>query len=557
MLYKNRDLYRVLGELSVIDKKELDALYAESRTENRSLGEILLARDLITTDNLGKVEADLIGYPYIDLSKVHIPESILRIVPEVVAKGQEVIVFKKDKSGLHLAMVDPTNVQIKNFIEKKEGFPVNAYYATRKDLGNALTLYAKDITQAFEEIIKVHSGLVKKGVKVEPSIIKIVDTIINYAYQNRSSDVHIEPQEEGSVVRFRIDGVLHDIVKIPKIIHPQIVTRVKVLARLRTDEHQAPQDGKIEFSGEEKLDIRVSVVPVTGGEKIVLRILAERSRQFSLHDLGLSNSNLKKVSAAYGLPHGMILATGPTGSGKTTTLYAILKLLNKPDVNIMTIEDPVEYGVERVNQIQVNPKAGLTFATGLRSIVRQDPDIILVGEIRDEETAGIAVNSAMTGHLVLSSLHTNDAATTIPRLLDMGIEPFIVATTVNVIIAQRLVRKICEACRVSRDADLTFLKETISAANLKKLGGSGHQARVYEGKGCEVCHQTGFVGRIGIFEVLVVDDAIRKMILERYDSQTIKKQAVAAGMTTAIEDGIEKVNGGITTLQELLRVMKE
>jgi type II secretory ATPase GspE/PulE/Tfp pilus assembly ATPase PilB-like protein len=381
---------------------------------------------------------------------------------------------------------------------------------------------------------------------------------MEFAFKNKSSDVHIEPLKEKSLIRFRIDGILHDIVTVPLELHRPMATRIKVLADLRTDEHQAAQDGKFQFTVDgEEVDARVSIVPITNGEKIVMRLLSSSSRQFSLIDLGLSNDDLTKVKKAYEKPYGMLLSTGPTGSGKTTSMYAVLKLLNKRDVNIMSIEDPVEYQIEGVNQIQVNEKAGLTFAAGLRSIVRQDPNIILVGEIRDEETADIAVNSAMTGHLVLSTLHTNDASTAIPRLLDMNIEPFLIASTVNVIIAQRLVRKIHTKCRISEEVSITEIEKHFEPSTVKKLFGSSKTIRLYKGKGCPLDHGIGYEGRLGIFEVLVIDDEVRKAIVERKDASVIRKIAVKNGMTTMLDDGLEKVKEGITTIDEIMRVTRE
>src|SRR3989344_48478 len=418
MLVSDEQLSKILAETELISEDNLKKAKDVAAQSEIPLYKALLNLELISDENLGRIIADAVGVDFISLSRVSIPMDILQIVPEVVAIKQRIIVFNKDKDGLHLAMEDPKNVQIRQFVEKKVGIPVTPYFATEKDIGRALELYTKDVTAAFDEIIaeNVKQAKVAKAGKAELPIIKIVDTIISYAYKNKASDIHIEPEEKYSLVRFRIDGILHDIVKLPPEVHPKIVTRIKVLSKLRTDEHQAPQDGKIQYKvGDDSLDIRVSTVPVTEGEKIVMRLLSERSRQASLGDLGFSDMNLAKIEKAYKKPYGMIVSTGPTGSRKTTTMYSILKILNERAVNIMTIEDPVEYDIQGVNQIQVNPKTNLTFATGLRSIVRQDPDIILVGEIRDEETAGIAVNSAMTGHLVLSTLHTNDAATAIPR----------------------------------------------------------------------------------------------------------------------------------------------
>jgi len=422
----------------------------------------------------------------------------------------------------------------------------------------SLSLYSKKITTAFEDLINENVSKVKKLANDEPPIRKIVDTMITYAYQNSASDIHIEPLLDSTLVRFRIDGMMHDVVSLPANLDTQIVTRIKVMANLRTDEHQETQDGKINFkviyeeNKSDNLDIRVSIAPVVGGEKIVMRLLSEKSRNFSIEDLGLQESDLKKVNAAYQQPHGMILSTGPTGSGKTTTLYAILKQLNRREVNIMTIEDPVEYQIENVNQMQVNPKADFTFSKGLRSIVRQDPDIILVGEIRDSETAGIAINSAMTGHLVLSTLHTNDAVTTFPRLMDMGVEPYLVASTVNVVIAQRLIRKICSKCKTSIEINPNDLD-----IQLKKYFTETSNFHIFHGKGCDICNYTGYSGRIGIFEVLIMNENIRLAVTEKKNADELKKLALSSGMKTMLDDGIEKVKLGITTIEELLRVTKE
>lgn len=558
-LYDNQSLYNALKDLQVIDKNQLDQAFADSQKQNLPFEDILLDKDLISDEDLGKTVSDLVSLPLIRLDDISVPYEILHIIPEVVAKKQKVIAFKKDKDGLHIAMSDPGNIQIKDFIEKRVGMPVTVYFATKRDINNALFLYSKGLKATFDEIIKESVFEVNKVQgRHDPPIIKIVDTILNFAYQNKASDVHIEPLKESALVRFRIDGILHDILTLPLGLYSPIVVRIKVLASLRTDEHSTAQDGKLQFRhDEEDVDVRVSVVPVTLGEKIVMRLLSERSRQFSLTDLGFSHADLKKVKKAYSRPYGMILSTGPTGSGKTTTVYAILKLLNRRDVNIMTIEDPVEYDIGGVNQIQVNERTNLTFAAGLRSIVRQDPDIILVGEIRDNETADIAINSAMTGHIVLSTLHTNDAPTSIPRLLDMNIEPFLLSSTINIIIGQRLVRKIHTRCRVSEEVGMEQLAQHIDKTPLKKIFGNNKTVRLYRGKGCQVDNGIGYEGRVGIFEVLAVDDEIRRAILARKDADTIRKVAIKVGMTTMIEDGLKKAKEGITTIDEVLRVTKE
>lgn len=559
--YDSQTLYNSLKELEVIEKSQLDQALAQSVEQKAPLEDILLEKDLISDENLGKTISELLSLPFARLGEIAIPSDVLNLIPEVVAKKQKVIAFKKDqKGGLSIAMSDPGNIQIKDFVEKKVGIPVTVYFATKRDINNALYLYNKDLSSTFDEIIKENVKQASKasGKQVDPPIIKIVDSILRFAYQNKASDVHIEPEREKTLIRFRIDGILHDILSLPLDLHKPIVIRIKVLSGLRTDEHSTAQDGKLQLSLEdEDVDIRVSVVPITLGEKVVMRLLSERSRQFSLADLGFSKTDLGKVRKAANRPYGMILATGPTGSGKTTTVYSILKLLNKRDVNIMTIEDPVEYDIEGVNQIQVNEKTGLTFATGLRSIVRQDPDIILVGEIRDYETADIAINSAMTGHIVLSTVHTNDAATSIPRLLDMNVEPFLIASTVNVIVAQRLVRKIHSRCRVSVEVKLSDLTKYVEEPLLKKIFGSQKTVRIYKGKGCQLDHGIGYEGRVGIFEALTVDDQVRRAIMERKDADEIKKIATKNGMTTMIEDGLEKVKEGITTIEEVVRVTKE
>jgi type II secretory ATPase GspE/PulE/Tfp pilus assembly ATPase PilB-like protein len=378
------------------------------------------------------------------------------------------------------------------------------------------------------------------------------------AYQEQSSDVHVEPRENETLVRFRVDGMLQDVVRLQKNLHDRLVTRVKVLSGLRTDEHLSAQDGKMQLQlDEEKLDIRVSIIPITEGEKIVLRLLSQESRQYTLADLGMNESDLAKVRSAYSKSYGMVLSTGPTGSGKTTSIYSMLKAINTREKNITSIEDPVEYKIAGANQVQVNTKTNLTFANGLRSLLRQDPNVIFVGEIRDNETASIAVNAALTGHLVLSTLHTNDAATAIPRLSDMKVEPFLVASTVNIIIAQRLVRQICDSCReieyVGVDELLKNIPEDVVRRNFDM---NNPQVAVYKGRGCKICRNTGYLGRIGVFEVLEVTKKIRKMIVEKKDADEIARGAVEEGMKTMLDDGLEKVSRGLTTLEEILRVTK-
>ena len=565
----NEDLEKILHEAGVVEEKKLKKLSDLSRTENVPLTEIVVGQGLVSGEELSKLIADALNVRFVSLAGNPPEKETLLFVPEIVARKKRVVPFKKDEKGLHLAMADPTDLETVNFLERKGDTPVIVYVATEDDIDGALELYGRGLNDLAEEVLKNSafdaSGNAQQSTQDDQSIIRMVKKIIIEAYRNRVSDIHIEPRSSGdSVVRFRIDGVLHDVAHIPESLHVQVLSRIKVMAKLRTDEHQIPQDGKIEFSSEEKdsdIDIRVSIVPVTDGEKSVLRILAERSRQFSLSSIGLVENDLKKVKEAYKKPYGMILATGPTGCGKTTTLYAILKLLNKRQVNIMTIEDPVEYDIEGVSQIQVNPKAKLTFATGLRSILRQDPNIILVGEIRDEETAGIAVNLALTGHLVLSTLHTNDSATAIPRLIDLGVEPFLIASTASVIIAQRLVRKVHDNCRISENMSAAEVAKKIGWEMAEKMFGfkkdkPEEALHFYRGKGCSACQGTGYQGRIGIFEVMEIDDALRQAISQSKDADVIKGLAEEKGMSGMLEDGLEKVKLGITTIDEVLGATK-
>jgi type II secretory ATPase GspE/PulE/Tfp pilus assembly ATPase PilB-like protein len=554
-----KTVFDTIKELDIVPEDQLDKAFSDSKAKHIPFEQLLVDRDLVSDQFIGKIIADIIDIPLVRLSAITIPRTILTIIPAVVAKKHTIIAFKKDTDGLHVAMAQPNNKTIAEFIERKTGEPVIIHYATGHDIDEALALYKDEASEVFSTLI---SSITDTSDISHQPIKNLVDTIIGYAQTNKASDIHITAREDVVVVRYRIDGILHEITTIPKSIQEQLITRIKVMANLRTDEHQRAQDGKIRWHPEDepaqKLDIRVSIVPTTNGEKAVLRLLSEQAQGLTLEDLGLSPNNLSKIKQAITNPYGMMLVTGPTGSGKTTTLYAILKLLNKPEVNIMTIEDPVEYDIENIDQIQVNQATNLTFAEGLRSIVRQDPDVILVGEIRDSETSGIAVNAAMTGHLVLSTLHTNDAVTTFVRLIDMHVEPFLVASTISVIIAQRLLRQICSSCKVSKVLKRTdTLFGTIPKSLIEKYWKKDSTIRVFYGKGCDVCHHTGYQHRIGIFEVLIIDEAIKKHITDQSDSDTIKKQAIRNGMNTMLEDGLGKVQQGITTLEEVMRVTKE
>lgn len=554
----DQKLYQSLIELNVVDKKKLDEVFKLSQTQQTAFAKLLIEKDLVTGDNLAKLTSDLIKVPLVHLPEIVIPKAVLKIIPEELARREKMIVFEEGKNGIKIAMADPQDGEIQKLITQKTGQKIILYLATEQDIDHTLSLYKEDLQKSFDSLFKQTIDEVGKVEDKDVPISKVVDMLIDYAYGSKASDIHIEPEEEESLIRFRVDGVLRDVAKVPKNIHDQIISRIKVLSKLRIDEHLSAQDGKMKAKMEkEDMDIRVSIVPITNGEKAVLRLLSSHSRQFGLSDLGMEANDLAKVKNGFSKPYGMVLSTGPTGSGKTTTIYAILKILNTRDKNIATIEDPVEYEIEGINQIQVNPKTNLTFAEGLRSILRQDPDIMFVGEIRDDQTAGIAINSAMTGHMVLSTLHTNDAATALPRFIDMGIEPFLVASTVNVIIGQRLVRTICEKCRYSVIVKKEDLLKQLTSDLVKKHFQDKEEIRFYLGKGCDVCHQTGYLGRIGIFEVLEVSSSIKDLITGKANSDIILKKAVEEGMSTMMDDGLQKVVKGLTTVEEVLRATKE
>ncbi|XOU94291.1 MAG: GspE/PulE family protein [Candidatus Kerfeldbacteria bacterium] len=555
-----KQLSLILTESGLLTQEQIDSAKKQAQDNEIPLERVLLDSEFISDENLGQVISDIYEVPFVSLKKKSIEDSVLKIIPELVAKRQKAIAFERGLSGIKVAMSDPDNNEFVNFLTKKTGEKINIYYSTEDDIRETAANYRQGIKEEFDDIIRQNVEEVQHKAEAdrELPVTKIVDTILDYAYDNKASDIHIEPHDKEVIVRFRIDGILHDAVKLPIDIHSFVVTRLKILSKLRTDEHRSAQDGRLEFLIDDgKVDVRISIVPVSDGEKIVMRLLSEKSRQYNLVELGLEGEDLEKVTKGFKKPHGMVLATGPTGSGKTTTLYSILKLLNSREVNIATIEDPVEYDVEGINQIQVNSKTNLTFANGLKSILRQDPDIVMVGEIRDEETAGIAINAAMTGHLVLSTLHTNDAPTTLPRLLDMKIEPFLIASTINIAIAQRLIRKIHQGCMESftpEESEKENIKNVIGEEKWRQHKMDKTGLRLYRGKGCKLCNHTGFEGRIGIFEILEMNEKIKSLIMKQANSDEIRKQAIEDGMTSMFDDGIKKVLRGATTMEELLRV---
>ncbi len=563
MLISVEKLEELLVEPGHITKEDFDLAKQESEGKNLSLDRFLVNKGLVKDDNLGRIIADEIDCPFVDLKKANIDEIssvLLDIIPEVVAYSQKAIVFEENSDEIKIATSNPDDYPFFNLLAKKTEKKITPHYATSFDIEQALKRYKGDLIEEMRKLIK---ELEKDLAKGEENVVRLVDLIMEYAYNNMASDIHIEPLSKGCIIRFRIDGILHKVSEYPKKIHNRIVSRIKILSRLRTDEKLAAQDGKFQYNSTgNPIDVRVSIMPITEGENVVMRLLMEHGQRFSFDELGLLDHDLKKIKTASQKPYGMIVAVGPTGSGKTTTLYSVLQALSKSEVNIMTIEDPAEYNVEGVQQTQVNAAKGITFAKGLRSIVRQDPDIIMVGEIRDSETVDMALNSAMTGHLVLSSMHANDAATTFPRFLEMGAETFLIASSINVTVAQRLVRRICDECKKSyflSEEELDIIKEEKEVTELiYKASGETEleKIRFYKGAGCKFCNNTGYDGRTAIFEVLEVSEDIRTLIVKKESSDVIKRKAIEEGMTTMIHDGVTKALMGVTTIEEVRKAAK-
>lgn len=581
MRIENKQLKSFILDAEIVEPDKLEEAFAAAEEQKRKLGDVLLEKKMIEDDQLRKLYAYILGIPFVDLRKNIIPADILQIVPEMIAKKYSIVAFERDGHNLKVAMINPEDIQTIDFIKKKTGLRIITCLTTAESVDSALRQYSKSLKAEFGDIISKNSDEVANEKAEEDlekiaqglPIIRIVDTLIKHAILQNASDIHIEPDEKEVRVRYRIDGILHEAMTLPKQVTDGIIARIKVLSNLKLDEHRIPQDGrfKIEKDGK-KMSFRVSILPIFDGEKIVMRLLDESSKGLTLEGMGLFGRDLDIIHREIKRPNGMILVTGPTGSGKTTTLYTIMDILNVPGVNISTVEDPVEYRMPRINQTQIHSKVGLTFAAGLRALLRQDPDIIMVGEIRDNETMEMAINAAMTGHLVLSTLHTNSAAGTLPRLLDMGAEPFLVASTANVIIAQRLVRKLCTDCRkeykVSDKELKTFrdnynmdeifekIKKNEALAEAMKSKNKWEDVKLFKPQGCEQCHD-GYRGRIGIFEVLEIDEDIKKMISQKATSEELERKAKEKGMSTMVEDGFFKAIQGLTSLEEILRVTKE
>jgi type IV pilus assembly protein PilB len=565
----------------MISDENLKLAFEEAEENKKALGDVLLAKKFIDEEKLRKLYAYILGIPFVDLQKETIATEILQMIPEPIAKKYKIVAFEKNGAELKIAMLNPEDIQTVDFIRKKTGLRIVTCITSQESIEAILKQYGKSLRAEFGDMIDKNSAEVPNGETTDDleeiaqglPIIRIVDTLVKHAILQGASDIHIEPDEKEVRVRYRIDGMLHEAMTLPKQVRDGIIARIKVLSNLKLDEHRIPQDGRFKIERDEvKMSFRVSVLPIFDGEKIVMRLLDESSKGLTLEMMGLTGKALEAIHTEIKKPNGMILVTGPTGSGKTTTLYTIMDILNTVDVNISTVEDPVEYRMPRVNQTQIHPKVGLTFAAGLRALLRQDPDIIMVGEIRDNETMEMAIHAAMTGHLVLSTLHTNSAAGTLPRLLDMGAEPFLVASTANVIIAQRLVRKVCHDCCVeyklndkemdvlSNNYEMEKILEVIKRSDI--LGGTlkakdkWKDVKLFKAKGCEQC-MGGYRGRNGIYEVLEIDEEIRKMISQRASSHDIETKAREKGMLTMIEDGFAKCIQGLTTVEEILRVTKE
>jgi len=533
----------ILIEESYITPEAVAKVEAEAKATSSDPLDALFSSGVITKDLFGQAIAEHYGVPYADLN-THPPtkESVLRI-PEEFARRDRRVIFRDAATEIMIATDRPQVELTEDFKSHFPGKTVKLAYALPEDLERAFASYRKTLDTRFAKIVS------EKG-KVAP---EVVDEIMLDAVTFRASDVHFEPREKDVLIRFRVDGLLEEAGRLSKELYENVLNRVKVQAHLRTDEHFAAQDGAIRYHLDRQVvDVRVSIVPLVDGEKIVMRLLSEYMRGYQLTDLGLAPALQRQLTASAEKPFGMILVIGPTGSGKTTTLYAAVKFLNRPDVNISTIEDPVEYKIMGVNHIQVNTQTNLTFSKGLRSIVRQDPDIILVGEIRDQETAEIAVNAALTGHLLLSTFHANDAAAAIPRLMDMGVEPFLLSSTIELIVAQRLARKICETCRYGMQLTQAHLAESYESV-AKYFPGS--TVTLYRGKGCSACANTGYKGRIGLFEFIQATQELRDLVMRRPSAKDVMSCAVASGTRPMFLDGVDKVLNGVTTIDELLRVV--
>ena len=579
-----KGIEEVLYDKKLITSDQLSAIKFEHVNTGKSIEQIIKERGYVGINDYAEAMGDVYGILYVSLTGKQVEPTLFDIVPINTARKNNVVPFELKDNRLSVAMVDPLDLQIIDFIERKSGYKVIPFIATQKDIDKILEdqkgkAIGEEISAALEEINQTTLKLDENGGELNDAtlrdapIARIVGMILETAVKTGASDVHIEPGEKESRLRYRVDGILEEKRTIPKEMHDSIVARIKILGKMKIDEKRVPLDGRFKVQvGNTQTDLRISTLPTIFGEKVVIRLLKEEGAVFTFKDLGLRGLALKRLEEAILKPNGMTLVTGPTGSGKTVTLASALSKLNTVRVNIVTLEDPVEIRVAGVNQVQVNPQAGLTFANGLRSFLRQDPNIIMVGEIRDGETAELAIHAALTGHLVLSTLHTNSASGALPRMLDMGVENFLLASTVNVIVAQRLVRKVCTNCKEEHESpkevaddikrvlanieksDILMHKDHDIANSVKKV--KEGKIKIYKGKGCDKCNNTGYKGRIGIFEVLEVTNNVAHLTLDNSPASKIEEVAIEEGMLTLLQDGYLRVLEGVTTLEEVMRVAK-
>jgi len=569
----------ILVAQNLIPAQKVEELKVEAAKLGRPVQDLIAERNLVDPEEFAKARSQVLRVPYTNLGGLEIPAEILNLIPQDTAARYILIPFEKTDTALKVAMYDPLDLQVVGFLERRTGLKIEPYLATAETLREKIDIQYKktlgeEVTAALEEAgvgeaLKIEEV---KDIERDPETIRkspvaeIVSSIFSYAARNRASDIHIEPVEGKTRVRFRVDGVLQERLTLPKEIHSSVVSRIKILSNLKIDEKRIPQDGRIKIEvGGREIDLRVATMPTSFGEKVAIRLLEETEEIPTMQELGVRGVSLKRLEEVIRRPNGIVLITGPTGSGKTLTLAAILSKVNTPRVNIVTIEDPVEVRIPGVNQTQINPAAGLKFADGLRAFLRQDPNIIMVGEVRDNETAELAVHAALTGHLVFSTLHTNSAAGALPRLIDMKIEPFLLTSTVAAVGAQRLVRKVCAECKEEYEAPVEVVKQiqevlgTLYEKTPKKE--KGGKLLLYrggsKGKECKECGGSGYTGRTGVFEVLVMSDTIAKLVLERRPTDEISVQAVKEGMISLIQDGFIKALEGVTTVEEILRVAEE
>jgi len=558
----------LLLQTGLVTEEQFSNALEKSKRTGQNVSDILISQGAITQDYLVDLMSKFFNTPRVKVSGKEINFDILNLIPEDIARARNAIIFDKKDEYIYLAVIDPTDLESINFIQRYTNTPAKVFLTTDDDLKSAFALYRKQLTENFANVIEdnlrkvsVIEGMNLADAASELPIVSLFDTIIIYAYSLNASDIHVERLSDTIMIRFRVDGILREIIRLPKEIHNALVARVKILAGLQIDEHNRAQDGRFKYQkGDDVFDMRVSILPTFYGEKINMRLLLGAVKPLSFEELGMEQDTISVMNDNIKRSYGMILVTGPTGSGKTTTLYSVLSKLNRPEVNIVTVEDPIEYELRYVNQVQVNSKAGLDFANGLRSILRQDPNIIMVGEIRDSETAGIAVNAALTGHLVLSTLHTNDATTAIPRLFDLGVQQFLVSATVNAVIAQRLVRKVCRNCiesyKLSPETKASIERQLKNSPFKKKS--YNIPSELYHGRGCKICNNTGYKGRLAIYEIFNITEDMRTYIQSpTFSLDGLREIAGRNNMISLFEDGVRKAQTGLTTIEEIFRVVKE